>query len=1462
MQLKLDHKFRRQRASSMQAQELFDSEWYTKTYADVKSAGVEPWAHYLKIGWAEGRNPSPLFDTEWYLRTYPDIEIEGMNPLMHFAMLGWQERRLPHPLFDTGFYLDSNPDVREANLNPLLHYKQIGWQEGRSPHPLFDPAWYVDKASLADPINPLAHYNSIGARKLIPPSPLFDPIWYVKRNPNSANNPLAHYVEHGFKQRLSPHPLFDTNYYLSSYPDVAAAGIDPLTHYLTRGSKEHRNPNARFDAEWYVRMHPEARGQLPLLHYIRNGQKLPTEPGVRRDAPAIRRIAGTRRQIPGQKSILLVAHSVPRDGRLFGAERSFLDMADSLSRLGCNLNILLPNHHPDYVARLTPSCSQIFVANYPWWRTDKPIDPQSIEQVRAIIREANVQLVYANTIMLREPLLAARAERATTAVHCRELISGDEYLTAMIGLEADEVVAEVNRMADIVVANSKAVASAFFKDNSGVLAPNIVDPLSFHAATTRPGDKIRVGIISSNIPKKGIGDFIEIAELCADESRLDFHVIGPETSLVSELKSKLSAGEIRANISFDGYIPSPQEALENLDVLMCLSSFAESFGRTVAEAMAAERLVVAYGIGAIPELVRPNETGVLVSAGDKNAAAQALLNYAADPGRSDRLRKQARDYIAENHSPKALDKALSLVLKKAGIKYLSGDETVERTPSVAPSGSKPTKLRIAYFVWHFPVPSETFVLNELRVLYQEGHDLRVYCKQIPYPDFQPDFPIKFERVKSPEDLASKLTTFGADIVHSHFVYPTVTDMVWPASEIARVPFTFFAHAQDIFRYENEAKNRIDEIAKSEWCRRVFAPSRFHRRYLIERGVPQEKVSIVPNSVDPQLFTHDRPAHRPGKSICTVARFVEKKGLETLIRAAPNLKKHGIEIYIYGYGELEERYKELVSTLCADNVYIRGPLSNRDALISAFDRHDLFICPSVRAEDGDMDGVPTVLMDAIASQIPVMATDTAGIPDLVIDGVTGLICEPTPEGICSAVKGYFDLSPGFVESMKRAAIKHLVANHDTRRIVGNMIRIWTNRKLGIVLVTWNNLPELKEVVRRLLHYTSLPFEISICDNNSSSEVKDYLRSVEQSDSRVRIFFNPDNSMVGPGTNIAMARTDADYVVYVCGKEGFAFDFNWEHGFINALDANPNAAMAGTLCYSPAYLTGKDFPAGNPMFEKFRNRQFAEQNPDREFQHVQGGLFAMRSKAVRDAEGFSSEVPHNGTDVEFSYYMESLGWELASAENMVSLYNKTRPPLEARIDESTRIAHPPTLEQLAWIDAVIDRRLHLCPLCGWKGEQFIGGLGEEICPHCGCDGDSRTIWRHLATKTTFTHRRLPALGVGLSGEMMKIWTEQFQGPALSIADFSEALSRKGQLSNQPGRLQFALLNRPSGLDHAMLRKALDECHRLLAPSKGTLLIVDEAVNRKLLEQAGFRFKEAHSYSSFACRFGWRQVFEFFN
>lgn len=1271
------------------------------------------------------------------------------------------------------------------------------------------------------------------------------------------------------KNEILASGLFDPSWYLEKNADVKMLGMDPLEHYLWLGARLKRDPGPRFDSEKYLSTYDDVarRNYNPLLHYIRYGKAEGrqafevSKTTTKTLAPdGLRRIAGEVAERPGRPVIMLCSHVVGH--QLFGGERSFLDMIEGLNALDYNVIVTVPGEgNPAYVETLRKKCLTVYVLSYGWWRDGVPVNDAVVARFARIIAREGVNVVHANTIVLREPLVAAQRMGIWRIIHARELIRYDNDLLDMIGESADAIVEQVWERCDRLIVNSKATLSGFEQPGrDAALVYNTVDFERLKQLPPPDGQGLRVGLISSNLPKKGIWDFVRVGQLLADtHPKISFHLIGPENDHTAAISEKIASGELPTNIKILGYRETPADAVAETDVVVSLSHFQESFGRTVVEGMAAGRPVIVYDHGAPPEVVSHEETGFVVPVGNVDAVAAALGKLASDPDRLRRMGALAQLEITTRFDSGAYAKQMSQAYEG-----LCEAPQAQKMRLPARRGLSPeprTAMKIAYFSWHFPVPSETFVLNELRVLCEQGFEVRVFCKQSPHPDFKPDFDIEWERVRDAAHLAERLIQTERTIVHSHFVYPTVTDMVWPACEAAKIPFTFIAHAQDIFRYKNDAANRIGEVGRSEWCHKVFVPSRFHHQYLAARGVPEEKMMINPNGCDHRLYAGgwcEQREKRQFRRVIAIHRFTEKKGLVHLIRAGKLLEHDNVRIELYGYGELEDEYKAAIDRESITNVALCGPVKGREAMLELFRNSDLFACPSVRASDGDMDGIPTVLMEAMAAGLPVLTTDLSGIPDLVQDGVTGLVCTPTPEAIAARIRAYYALPDAAVAAMIENALERIRSDYSTERLVENLIRVWARETIDLMIVSWNNLAETSEVIRRLYKYTSLPFHLIICDNGSSAPALAHLLDIYGERDNVTIILNRENAMVGPGTNICLAEGKSDYAIYVCGKEGMTTLHGWETAFVHYMNAHPRVGQAGTKCYSPSYLFGRDYPKAQAQWDRFRNRDFALQDPDRSFSHVQGGFFVLRRSMIEQIGGFSNEVPHNSTDVEFSYFVESCGWELGEVPGMIALFNKTRPGLFHRVDEHMGALHPPMLEDLSALDAIARREVYHCNVCGRQSEKFVDLDGDATCTHCSAGRRERSLYRVLA-ESVLLYRRLPALGVNVPPGIDTFWRQQFQGRICSSSDLALELCEKGRTDFPDGRLQFVMLNDAMANGCEDGGPLLAEAARLLMPG-GTLLIAGSAATPDLtlhLRRLGFSQVAAKRYASSVSHYDWHPV-----
>lgn len=301
------------------------------------------------------------------------------------------------------------------------------------------------------------------------------------------------------------------------------------------------------------------------------------------------------------------------------------------------------------------------------------------------------------------------------------------------------------------------------------------------------------------------------------------------------------------------------------------------------------------------------------------------------------------------------------------------------------------KINIAYILSGFPIHSETFIVSEVKWLIENGFNIIVFTRDNSYKPIEIDFDVDIIRFDNISQLETLLIEYDIDLMHTHFVYPIGTYFTFPVAEKLGIPFTVFAHAYDIFVSENDRINNIDEISKSEYCKAIFTLSNFHKNYLLERGVVQNKIIVTKQATNYEL-NEIKPKNNPIKHIVSISRFVEKKGLDVLIDAAKLLEDENFEFLIYGFGDLENDLKKQIDELSCKNISIKGELPPNDVR-NILSSADLLACPCKVAKDGDRDGFPTVIFEAMAVGLPILTTKVSAIPEIIEDGVNGFIIEP-------------------------------------------------------------------------------------------------------------------------------------------------------------------------------------------------------------------------------------------------------------------------------------------------------------------------------------------------------------------------------------------------------------------------------------------------------------------------------------
>jgi colanic acid/amylovoran biosynthesis glycosyltransferase len=241
------------------------------------------------------------------------------------------------------------------------------------------------------------------------------------------------------------------------------------------------------------------------------------------------------------------------------------------------------------------------------------------------------------------------------------------------------------------------------------------------------------------------------------------------------------------------------------------------------------------------------------------------------------------------------------------------------------------------------------------------------------------------------------------ILHAHFATAPAA-AAWAASRLTGIPYGFSAHAYDLFKEPVDREFLAKKCADAAFVRCI---SDFNRRYLIKTaGAGEAKLHVIHCGVDTRRFVPDRTAangqpHK--KTILTLGNLVPQKGTRDLLEAlsAPTLKQRGYRIVIAGDGPLKGELMRQASSLGVEAQFL-GAVDNREVM-RLYREADLFVLPCATGRDGHHDGIPVVLMEAMACGVPVISTRLSGIPELVEDGKSGiLVPEKDPRALSGAI----------------------------------------------------------------------------------------------------------------------------------------------------------------------------------------------------------------------------------------------------------------------------------------------------------------------------------------------------------------------------------------------------------------------------------------------------------------------------
>lgn len=239
-------------------------------------------------------------------------------------------------------------------------------------------------------------------------------------------------------------------------------------------------------------------------------------------------------------------------------------------------------------------------------------------------------------------------------------------------------------------------------------------------------------------------------------------------------------------------------------------------------------------------------------------------------------------------------------------------------------------------------------------------------------------------------LRKKIRKIGVnyDYIHVNWLIPQGIMQVG----ITSTPYIVTGHGGDISSLNKGIVGKLKEKCLKE-AKAVIVVSKYKQRELEER-FPFVKSSIISMGVNVETFDKKQNfipnywGQNENKVILYVGRLAEIKGVSYLIEAMHYLKN--AKLIIVGDGPDKDRLKVLAKEY-GDKCEFMGSKSHNE-LNKIYASADVIVVPSIIDEKGAQEGLPTVIFEAMASELPVVATRTGGIPDLIIDGKNGLLCE--------------------------------------------------------------------------------------------------------------------------------------------------------------------------------------------------------------------------------------------------------------------------------------------------------------------------------------------------------------------------------------------------------------------------------------------------------------------------------------
>jgi colanic acid/amylovoran biosynthesis glycosyltransferase len=377
-------------------------------------------------------------------------------------------------------------------------------------------------------------------------------------------------------------------------------------------------------------------------------------------------------------------------------------------------------------------------------------------------------------------------------------------------------------------------------------------------------------------------------------------------------------------------------------------------------------------------------------------------------------------------------------------------------------------MKLTFFTMRFPVASETFVLNQVTHFIDAGYDVEIISvfpgdlvnRHAAFDEYglaaKTHYLLPEEKVSLVDKLLQRLKLvlpkitktsllrslnvrrygaqssklllpsivanasqiFTADVFLVHFGYAgALANKLRELGVLKGKQATVF-HGADISRRHILEEHKHDYVNLFEQSELMLPISHLWENKLIEMGCPPEKIHVTRMGIEPEKFNFQprQGFHKPLR-IVSVARLTEKKGLDVAVKASAILKQRGgqFQYTIIGNGDQDEMMRGFIAEEGMEDCVTMPGFKPQNEIRKALSEADIFLLPSKTAADGDMEGIPVALMEAMAVGLPVVSTFHSGIPELIENNVSGwLVEEDDPEALADTLlklsQGEVDVAP--------------------------------------------------------------------------------------------------------------------------------------------------------------------------------------------------------------------------------------------------------------------------------------------------------------------------------------------------------------------------------------------------------------------------------------------------------------------